>query len=242
MPAESSDMYADLAAWWDVFSPPSHYDEEAADLLPEILAAPDAPPETLLELGCGAGSLASHFKDRLRLTLTDVSPRMLDVSRSVNPESEHVLGDMRTIDLGRQFDVVFIHDAIMYASTQDDVRATLRTASRHCRRGGAIVVVPDFVRETFAPQPRSGGEDAADGRGLRYLEWTWDPDVTDDTCEVVYAFILRESSGATRVAGYRYRVGLFPRAAWLDWLRDAGCTPRSRMDPWDRDVFVGVKK
>src|SRR5687767_11431233 len=108
-------LYSDLARWWPLFSPPSHYVEEAADLLPELLAAADSPPRTLLELGSGAGSLASHFKTHLQLTLTDRSPEMLAVSRAVNPECEHVLGDMRSIDLRREFDLVFVHDAIMYA-------------------------------------------------------------------------------------------------------------------------------
>ena len=128
-------LYTDLAHWWPLFSPPSHYVEEAADLLPTLLAAPDAPPVTMLELGSGGGSLAFHFKHRMLLTLSDRSPEMLEVSRAVNPECEHVLGDMRTVELGRVFDLVFIHDAVMYLIEPDSVRAALATASRHCRLG-----------------------------------------------------------------------------------------------------------
>ncbi len=49
-------MYSDLAAWWPLVSPPADYVEEAADLLPSLLAAPDAPPTTLLELGWAAAA------------------------------------------------------------------------------------------------------------------------------------------------------------------------------------------
>ena len=38
---------------------------------------------------------------------------MLAINQATNPECEHIVGDMRTLDLGRQFDVVLIHDAIM---------------------------------------------------------------------------------------------------------------------------------
>jgi ubiquinone/menaquinone biosynthesis C-methylase UbiE len=234
-------LYTDFAKWWDVFSPPSHYVEEAADLLPTILGATDPPPKTLLELGCGAGSLAFHFKPHLRLTLTDVSAPMLELSRGVNPECEHLLGDMRSIDVGREFDVVFIHDAIMYLTDESSVRAALGTASRHCRPGGAVVVVPDFVRETFAPQTTTGGDDAPDGRALRYMEWTWDPDPADQTVEVAYAFLMREASGVVHADSDRQLRGIFGRADWLEWLGDAGLSARSRIDPWDRDVFVGAK-
>ena len=74
---------------------------------------------TLLELGSGGGNNASHLKTRFDCTLTDISPEMLALSRSLNPECEHLEGDMRTLRLGREFDVVFIHDAISYLTTED---------------------------------------------------------------------------------------------------------------------------
>jgi SAM-dependent methyltransferase len=223
-----------------LLSPPSQYGEEAADLLPTLLAATDA-PRTMLELGCGGGSLAFHFKRHLQLTLTDRSPQMVAISRAINPECDHAIGDMRTIALGRQFDVVFIHDAIMYLTDAASVRGALANASRHCRPGGALVIVPDCVRETFAPGTDSGGEDAPNGRGLRYLEWDWDKDPADDTFETTYALLLRDAHGAVQVEMDRHQHGVFARASWLAWFGEAGFDATSRLDPWGRDVFVGKK-
>lgn len=162
-------LYDDLAAWWPLLSPPSDYEEEAADLLPRLGTVPGSSP-TLLELGAGGGSLASHLKPHFRLTLTDLSPAMLAVSRTINPECEHLAGNMRSLRLGREFDVVLVHDAIMYATDPTAVRETLETAAIHCRAGGTVAVLPNHVRETFEPGTDQGGHDAADGRGLRYLE------------------------------------------------------------------------
>lgn len=231
-------LYSDLARWWPLLSPPSHYVEEAADLLPHLLSGP-APPRTLLELGCGGGSLASHLKSALTSTLTDVSPQMLDISRTVNPECEHVCGDMRTLDLGRQFDRVLVHDAVMYMTTEHDLRGAMATAYRHCRPGGIAIFVPDCVRETFTPQTEHGGEDADDGRGLRYLSWTMDQDPGDVTCEVAYAFLLREADGRIHVDADRHVEGLFPRDAWRTWLEEVGFIVDIHTDPWERDVFRG---
>jgi SAM-dependent methyltransferase len=235
-------LYSDLAQWWPLLSPPHHYLEEAADLLPTLQSAADAPARTLLELGSGGGSLASHFKDAFQLTLSDRSPQMLAISRAVNPGVEHVPGDMRSLDLGRMFDLVFIHDAIMYAVDVASVRATLSTAARHCRPGGAVVVVPDYVRETYAPATSHGGEDGDDGRGLRYVEWHWDPDAGDDTAESAWAFLLRDATGAVGADHDHHQFGLFARAAWLSWLAEAGFDATSRLDPWQRDVFAGRKR
>jgi len=148
---------------------------------------------------------------------------------------------MHTLELGRQFDLVLIHDAIMYATDEASLRAALATAYRHCRPGGATVILPDCVSETFEPQTESGGEDAPDGRGLRYLEWTYDPDPNDTTYEAIFAFLLRHADGTVTVEIDRHRFGLFPRASWLARIQEAGFSARSRMDPWKRDVFIGAR-
>lgn len=235
-------LYDDLADWWPLLSPPSDYEEEATDLLPRLRRAPGASPATLLELGAGGDSLASHLKRHFRLTLTDLAPAMLAVSQAVNPECEHLPGDMRSLRLGREFDVVLVHDAIMYATDPTAVRETLQTAAIHCRAGGRVAILPDHVRETFASGTDHGGYDAPDGRGLRYLEWAWDPDPSDDTYIVEYAFLLRASDGTVTVAHDRHVEGLFARARWLQWFREAGIPARSSLDPWGRDVFVGTRQ
>ena len=231
-------FYDELADWWPLFSPPEEYVEEAADLLGRI--APLAPPAgaTLLELGSGGGSLASHLKSRFALTLTDRSAGMLAVNRALNPESEHVLGDMRDLRLGRTFDVVLVHDAICYATDAAQVLATLRTAAVHCKPGGVVAVLPDFVRETFTPGTEADGHDAPDGRGFRYLAWLWDPDPSDDTYFVDYAFVMRDAGGHVRVEHDRHVEGLFARAQWLEWFGEVGLSVTGDIDRWERDVFI----
>jgi hypothetical protein len=233
-------MYDDLAAWWPLLSPPDEYADEAADLLPRLGALDRSPRRpSLLELGAGGGSLAWHLKPFFRCTLTDRSPAMLAVSRAINPECEHLEGDMRSLRLGRLFEVVLIHDAIQYATTPADVRAALRTAAVHCRPGGTVAVLPDFTREVFAPGSAHGGRDAPDGRALRYLEWTWDPDPGDDTFLADYAFVLRAPDGTVTVAHDRHEEGLFARADWLRWFEEAGIPATVEPDPFGREVFIG---
>jgi SAM-dependent methyltransferase len=239
-------LYSDLAAWWPLMSAPSEYEEEAAAYQRALRDACQLPARTLLELGSGGGNNASYLKARFSMVLVDRSPGMLDVSRRLNPECEHVEGDMRTVRLERQFDLVFVHDAVCYMTTEADLRRAIETAYVHCRPGGAALFAPDHLRENFQPSTDHGGHDGAD-RALRYLEWTWDPDPADSSYLVDYAYLLRESDGATRVERDRHVEGLFARADWLRLLGDVGFRAApvpfelSDIEPGQYEGFIGTK-
>lgn len=217
-------LYGELAPWFHLLTAPADYAGEAARYERLILTSvPDA--TTLLELGSGGGNNASHLKRRFTCTLTDLSPDMLELSRELNPECEHLLGDMRSLRLGRTFDAVFVHDAIAYMTSEDDLRACVHTAHAHTRPGGAAVFVPDDTRETFSTGTSHGGHDGADGRALRYLEWVTDSDPDDGTYEVDYAVLLHEPGHGPRVVHDHHVEGLFAERTWLELLEHAGFDP-----------------
>jgi trans-aconitate methyltransferase len=235
-------FYGDLAPWWPLISPPAEYVDEAAFVAELINSAP-RPVHEVLELGCGGGNNAAHLKAHFGMTLVDLSAEMLEVSRQLNPDCDHQQGDMRTVRLGRRFDAVFVHDAVDYMTTEVDLREAIGTAFGHCEPGGIAVFVPDSVVETFEPGCDHGGSDAADGRGARYLEWTWDPDPDDSWVLTEYAFVLRPADGSVRVVHETHRTGLFSRKRWLDLLTEAGFEPevvteRTEDDRTPRVVFA----
>lgn len=257
-------LYTDLADWWPVLSQPAEYEEEAgifARMIHQTL--PGA--RTVLELGSGGGNNASFLKRQFAMTLVDRSPGMLAVSKRLNPELPHLQGDMRSVRLEeggqpRLFDAVFIHDAIMYMTSEDDLRRAIQTAAFHTRPGGMTLLVPDWVRETWKPMTDHGGHDGADvaaqypdpdpslvNRSLRYLEWTYDPDPTDTRYNVEFAFLLREGPDQVRCVYDRHEDGIFPRATWLRLMEEAGFKAsflpfdHSEVEPGMTELFVGVK-
>jgi SAM-dependent methyltransferase len=232
-------LYQELASWWPLLSHVDDYAEEAAFFSKVLVKAglPSAP--SLLELGCGGGSNAFYLKHIFsQVTLTDISPEMLTMSRAINPECEHIAGDMRTVRLGRTFDVIFIHDAIDYMTTLRALADAIETAFIHCKPGGLVLLVPDYVRETFQPGTDHGGHDSED-RSLRYLEWTYDPDPQDTTYTTDYVYLLREGTQPTRVEYDQHICGLFAREEWLGTLRDIGWEPQILLDPYERGIFLG---
>jgi SAM-dependent methyltransferase len=237
-------LYGELADWFHLLTAPEDYAEEA-DLYRRVLfEACDEPPRTVLELGSGGGNNASHLKKHFELTLVDRSPQMVELSRSLNPECRHAIGDMRDVRLGEEFDAVFVHDAVDYITTEDDLAATVVTAAEHVRPGGAALFVPDFVRERFEARTQHGGHDG-EGRALRYVEWDWDPDPSDTTYVSDFAYLLREDA-EVRCVHDRHVCGLFPRSLWIELLERAGLEARQMVappgeEPAGAELFVGKK-
>jgi SAM-dependent methyltransferase len=238
-------LYRELADWWPVLSTPEEYAEEAAFYEKALRAECDFEPKTLLELGSGGGNNALHLKKHFQVTLVDLAPGMLAVSQALNPDCEHLLGDMRTVRLDRQFDLVFIHDAIVYMATEAELRQAIQTAYVHCRSGGAVLFAPDHIEENFKTETGHGGRDRGD-RSLRYLAWTLKPN-PDGTYLYVMAYLLREGTGAVRCILDQHHFGLFSRAKWLQWMKAAGFDARAvpfvhRDVPLgDGELFVGRK-
>jgi SAM-dependent methyltransferase len=240
-------LYDELASWWPLMSAPEEYEEEAAFYRATLEAAGGQPLRTVLELGSGGGNNASHLKRHFEMVLVEPSVGMRAVSSALNPECEHVAGDMRTVRLGRQFDAVFVHDAVCYMTTEADLRLAIDTAFMHCAPGGTALFAPDAIRETFQPSTEHGGNDNAT-HALRWMAWTWDPDPSDSTYVVDYAYLLRTPDRAVRVEHDRHVEGLFSRADWLGLLSDAGFTAHSvpfehsEVDAGLVEVFVGRRR
>lgn len=213
-------LYGELAPhWYRLLTPVGEYVEEAA-VYRELLTREGA-PETLLELGAGAGHNAFHLKSAFRhCTLTDLSPAMVALSRELNPDCEHLVGDMRSLRLDRTYDAVFVHDAVMYMLSEDDLRAAARTAFVHTRPGGVALFALDATKETFHEDTELLSGDDGD-RSLRCTMWSWDPDPTDDTTRTEFGFLLREN-GEVRTVLDTHVEGLFSDTTWVRVLTEVG--------------------
>jgi len=239
-------LYRDLADWYPLLTPVGDYADEAAFYRRLFEIHCRHPPRSLLDLGSGGGHNAAHLKSTLTCTLVDLSPAMLAMSHRLNPECEHVQADMRSIRLGRVFDCVLVHDAVSYMSSRADLAGAITSAFEHTAVGGVALFQPDFVLETFEPGTETGGSDAGN-RALRYLEWRWDPDPTDDAYVTDMAYVLRNEGGAVEVIHDRHVMGLFARAVWLELIADAGFQPlvipfeHSSNCDGGHDVFLGLR-
>lgn len=240
-------LYGELTEWYPLLTPVADYEKPAAFYLRLFRNHSRRPPRTLLDLGSGGGHNVAHLKAALSCTLVDLAPSMLAQSKRLNPECEHVQGDMRSIRLERVFDCVLVHDAVSYMSSRTDLSMAMATAYEHTAPGGVAVFQPDFVTETFVPGTETGGSDA-DGRGIRFLEWRWIPDGISSSYITDMAYVLRHESGVVEVLHDRHVMGLFPQGVWLELIAAAGFDPlavpfeHSSECVAGHDVFLGLKR
>ncbi len=229
-------LYRELAEWMPLVTAERDYRLEAS-IYRRLFLTHDPNTRTVLELGCGAGNNAYHLKRRFDMTLVDVSPEMLELCRTKNPGCEHVLGDMRSVRLHKQFDAVFIHDAISYMTTLDDLSSAIKTAFEHCKPGGQLIIQPDFLKETFREGTSHGGNDG-ESRSARYLQWIRDPDPNDSTYVVEFALFLARADGSVSLEHDTHLMGVFSEREWFEVLCCAGFCPEIVQEPFTHEGFT----
>ena len=170
-------LYNELSQWWPLMSPAREDQEEANFYRTTLQSAAAQPIATLLELGSGGGNNASHMKQHYReMVLVDMSSGMLAMSRALNPELAHYRGRhadgaaRQAVRRGFRARCHLLHDDRV-GSSEGHRNCLRRTASPAAWRCSA----PTTSRRTSRAGTDHGGEDAGT-RGMRWLEWQWDPD------------------------------------------------------------------
>ena len=214
-------LYNDLAYLWPVISPPEGYAEEAEYWRRALWDRLGPGEHQILELGVGGGHNLSHLTSDFRATAVDISPHMLALSMKLNPGVQHQLGDMRTVRLGRIFDGVLIHDAISYMLNEGDLRATFATAKIHLRRGGVLLVAPDWVKEEFKGTTVLHWVRKKGDVEVTIQEYLHDPDCADTELESIFTYTINEQ-GNQRVEQDTHVMGIFPVSTWTELMEESG--------------------
>ena len=96
---------------------------------------------TLLDVACGTGAHLAELRQWFEVEGVDISPAMLEVARKRLPGVRLRLGDMRTLDLGRQFDaVICLFSSIGYIVDGAELGPTIRRLAAHVGLGGVLIV------------------------------------------------------------------------------------------------------
>lgn len=244
-------LYEDLAFLWPLLSPPEDYEAEAEQIRLVIKTHLSADTRgRILEFGAGGGHTLCHLTAEFDATAVDLSDSMLENSRRLNPDVNHVVGDMRSLRLDQTFDAALIHDAIDYMLSEDDLRATFQTASAHLNSGGVLIVAPTYIRENFVDHQSESdcfwsgdqtGEPVNGVSDLAYASYVHDPD-PDDSGFRLYMMITYRMDRRLHCIEDVHECGLFTTDTWIDLIRGAGFELMPTQTDGPFVCFVALKK
>ena len=104
--------------------------------------------QTLLELGCGTGSLLARLPEVPVLTGLDSSPQMLAVAATKVPGARLVEVDMRTCSFGERFEVVCcVFDSLNHLLDFDEWTSVFETVHHHLADDGLFIFDVNTVGE-----------------------------------------------------------------------------------------------
>jgi trans-aconitate methyltransferase len=94
----------------------------------------------VLDIGCGMGEpVARWFIERgYRLTGVDSAPSLIAMARQRFPDEEWIVGDMRSLDLGRRFEGVLAWHSFFHLSP-DDQRPMFARFAAHAGPGAPLM-------------------------------------------------------------------------------------------------------
>ena len=211
--------YDELAWTEQIIAPPDEYAEETEFLVNAIKEHSKIKVKTLLHLGCGAGGNDYIFKRHYKVTGVDISKKMLEIARDLNPEAVYYPGDMRTIELDEFFDAVVVPESIDYMRTEHELHSVMVTAHKHLKPGGMFLVVAN-IAERF----RQNNFVYTGSRGdieITLFENNYIPAPSATTYEVTLVYLIRRK-GKLEVYTDHHVLGLFKLQTWLDLLKKAG--------------------
>lgn len=239
-------LYNDLAYLWPLVSNPADYAKEAAFWRSALQEKLGPGKHHILELGVGGGHNLSHLTKYFKATAVDISAEMLEHSKRLNPDVEHIVGDMRTIRLNRKFDAVIIHDAIAYMKTESELNAAIETAAAHLEPGGVFITAPDYTKESFPGKRISHNMAKSGDIDFAYIEYDYDNDPNDTQAEVLLIYIINRQ-GVIKVEKDHHILGLFSISTWRRIFEESGFNFLIKDYPVETDIrqrfmFVGVKR
>lgn len=141
-------VFQDYSNYYDLLNTGKEYGRETEYII--ALAkrhGGDRPLRHILNLGCGTGCHDLLLaRQSYHVTGVDRSETMLAIAKQrlaqegVHPAPIFLSGDITTLDLGQEFDlVVSLFHVLSYQVSNQELRAAMQTAANHLKPGGLFI-------------------------------------------------------------------------------------------------------
>jgi SAM-dependent methyltransferase len=234
-----TDFYSRLAPYYDNMYSFKDYAKEA-DLLHSLIQKyKKSPGNRLLDVGCGTGGHIEQLIDRYEVTGFDVNDAMLAVAGEKCKGVRFVQGDMASMDLGEQFDIVIsMFGCIGYLTSEEQLRKTIHAFGEHTKSGGVALIEPFVTQETLVPN--SIGINCVDLPDIKIAR-VHSSSIEGNILSLNFNFLIATRDGTEHFVDPS-PTGIFPRDTLIDLMKESGFSVEF-MDTGDvlRGLLVGVK-
>lgn len=160
--------YDAMAAIYDDFNSQNDYFGWFNVLLPKLEQLGLPGKGTLLDVACGTGRAVPPMQQRGWLIRGfDISPKMVQLARSKYPDVPFDVGDMRSLPISGDFDLVWaLNDPVNYLLEDGDLQLAIESMGRNLSNDGLLV----FDTNTIALFADSFNPNEGLHRGD---SWTW---------------------------------------------------------------------
>jgi SAM-dependent methyltransferase len=111
-----------------------------AEHLEKLIRSANPNARSVLELGCGTGSMLKHLQHNYEVSGLDTSSRMLSIARRKVPDANFFRQDMVDFTIDDRFDVICcVFDSINHIKRFSDWKKVFAGVRRHLSPGGCFI-------------------------------------------------------------------------------------------------------
>jgi len=136
-------MFSRSARYYDDIYAFKNYARETAKIANILAAHFGRPAISLLDVACGTGRHLEYFRPWTHVEGIDINEDLLALARRRLPDTPLHVGDMRSFDLGRQFEcVTCLFSAIAAMPDVASLNRAIATMAAHVAPGGLLIIEP----------------------------------------------------------------------------------------------------
>ena len=235
-------LHGELAKYYDRVYSFRDYLDEAVRVQNLIMKYLESGGNTLLDVACGTGMHLKHLKDDFSCTGVDVSKAMLKIARKNAPGVTFKEADMKTLKLGKQFDVIMcLLSSVGYVKNYASLKRTIQNFSKHLKKGGVALIEPSNADSFYVMgEPRIAVYNGKDAKIARVNV----AKIRQATAVLNMHLIIAERGKDASYFRDTHELGLFGINKTLGIMKEAGLKSKylkNGLMP-GRELFVGIKK
>ncbi len=235
-------LHSTLAKYYDRIYSFKDYLDEAVRVQNLIIKYLESGGNTILDVACGTGLHLKYLKDDFSCTGADISKSMLKIARKNVKGVTFKEADMKTLRLGKQFDVITcLLSSVGYVKTDASLKRTIENFSKHLKKGGVALIEPSHAGSFYLKgEPRIT---TYDGKEVKIARIN-DVKTRQATAVLNMHIIIAERGKDAKYFMDAHELGLFGINKTLGIMKEAGFKSKYLKNGLmlGRELFIGIKK